>query len=157
VSLMKLRLKLFYSLNEARFHRAGKNGTINQSQALTGRSARCETLRCATRCHPVGVDPLLVVRVPRALPWAVEYDPLGVGDGGAVASFVPVVAPADSVDNVRRVMFRAELRVVIDVICDAALWPSRRVATFSPNGAREPQWLGTKFTSRRKGEAMKGG
>jgi len=28
---------------------------------------------------------------------------------------------------------------------------------FNPHGAREPQWLGTKFTSRRKGEAMKGG
>ena len=28
---------------------------------------------------------------------------------------------------------------------------------FDPFGAREPQWLGTKFTSRRKGEAMKGG
>jgi hypothetical protein len=28
---------------------------------------------------------------------------------------------------------------------------------FRPNGAREPQWLGTKFTSRRNGEAMKGG
>jgi hypothetical protein len=27
----------------------------------------------------------------------------------------------------------------------------------SPVGAREPQWLGTKFTFRRKGEAMKGG
>ena len=28
---------------------------------------------------------------------------------------------------------------------------------FRPCGAREPQWLGTKYTTRRKGEAMKGG
>ena len=27
----------------------------------------------------------------------------------------------------------------------------------SPKGAREPQWFGTEFTHRRKGEAMKGG
>jgi hypothetical protein len=28
---------------------------------------------------------------------------------------------------------------------------------YDPFGVREPQWLGTKFTFRRKGEAMKGG
>jgi len=27
----------------------------------------------------------------------------------------------------------------------------------SPTRAREPQWFGTEYTSRRKGEAMKGG
>jgi len=43
------------------------------------------------------------------MPWAVEYDPLGVGDGDAVASFAPVDATAGSVGNARRAMFGADL------------------------------------------------
>ena len=90
----------------------------------------------AARCHPVGVNHFRVVRVPRAMPWAVEYDPLGVGDGGAVASSAPVAAPAGSVGNVRRVTIRAAWPDVIDVICRAEIWRSRRVAASNPEGAR---------------------
>jgi hypothetical protein len=50
----------------------------------------------------------MVGRFPRALPWAVEYDPFGVGDGNAVASCVWGVANAGSVGNVRRAIFRAD-------------------------------------------------
>jgi len=44
------------------------------------------TARRAGRCQPVGVKELRGGRKPRALPWAVEYDPLGVGAGDAVVS-----------------------------------------------------------------------
>ena len=43
------------------------------------------------------------------------------------------------------------------------IWHPNGVRPFSwyalsrPFRAREPQWLGTKFTTRRKGEVMKGG
>jgi hypothetical protein len=59
---------------------------------------RAERRAASPRCHPVGVNGFVVARFRRALPWAVEYDPVGVGDDDAVAS--------------------------------------RRVAAFSPEGAR---------------------
>lgn len=34
---------------------------------------------------------------------------------------------------------------------------SRSISFENPTGAREPQWLGTKYTNTRKGESMKGG
>ena len=84
-------------------------------------------------CHPVGVSKWLMGRVPRAMPWAVENDPLGVCDGGAVTS--RVFAPAS------RNATRAAFPVVIDAMCraasrGAALLPSRRVAASIPEGAR---------------------
>ena len=78
-----------FSPNGARFHSEGRSpgndGTIKQSQAPTGR----DPSRRATWCHPVGVKKSLIGRVPRALPWPVEYDPDGVGNGDAVASSSP--------------------------------------------------------------------
>jgi hypothetical protein len=34
---------------------------------------------------------------------------------------------------------------------------AQKSLTALPSGVREPQWLGTKYTTRRKGEVMKGG
>jgi hypothetical protein len=111
-----------FSPEGARFHSKGHSpgdgrAAPNESQTPTGRVPRRESLRCATWCHPVGVSKWLVRCVPRALPalpWAVEYDPLGVGD-----AVVPRV-----------------LRASGAYVIHAAFWPSRRVAVFSPEGAR---------------------
>ena len=43
-------------------------------------------------CHPVGVKGLDIDREPRALPWAVEYDPLGVADGDTEGTFSQWIA-----------------------------------------------------------------
>jgi len=63
------------SPNGARFHSEGRspgtNGAPNQTQALTGRNAPCESRHRAIachRCHPVGVNDRANGQIPRVAP-----------------------------------------------------------------------------------------
>ncbi len=55
--------------------------------------------RRTTRCHPVGVNGA-ARRNPRALPWALEFDPLGV-DGAVATAFHSTKLPYDDVNESR--------------------------------------------------------
>ena len=102
--------------------------------------------KATDRCHPVGVNGMRYGREPRALPWAVEFDPLGVGHGEA-ASLVtdqPPKKPASLVSDQRpRSLSPATIAPTGDgahaarcVIRPNVMGAGRRIAPSSPNGAR---------------------